>query len=813
MGYICIHGHFYQPPRENPWLEAIELQESAHPYHDWNERIKAECYARNAASRILDDQKRIAGIVSNYAKISFDFGPTLSSWIEVADPGLYKAILNADAESRKTFAGHGSAIAQCYNHIIMPLANERDKYTQTLWGIKDFEHRFGRPSEGMWLPETAADLSTLEILAKLGIKFTILAPNQAQRVRKIGGRKWTDVSSSRIDPTMAYLVRLPSGRSLSAFFYDGPISRAIAFEGLLDNGEQFAQRLLGAFSEETRPWPELVHIASDGETYGHHHRFGEMALTYALNYIESQRLAEITNYGEYLERHPPMQVVEIFENSSWSCVHGVERWRSNCGCNSGGHPGWTQEWRAPLREALDWLRDTLAPRFESKAGGFLKDPWGARNEYIDVVLDRSAESVRRFLAKHAVRELDETERTTVLKLLELQRHTMLMYTSCGWFFDELSGIETVQVIQYAGRAVQLAQELLGDEIEAPFVNLLGKAKSNIPEHQDGASIYQKWVKPTAINLKKVGSHYAIRSLFEPYEAETNVYCYKVERQAGSQLTKDDDHQRKLVVGRARFRSEVTLDSEILGFAALDTGDYNPLGGVRESGGAGLYEGVVQQLTDAFNRGDLAEVTRLIGENSGGETYTLKALFKDEQRRILSRVVESEWAEAEAALRDVYAHLIPLMRSLSQIGAPLTIPRAFYAVAEFALNTQLRRAFASNEMNFDGIRELIEDAQRARISLDAATLEYTFRMELEGTAERFRTDPGNLEILKRLDREADLAHSLPFEINLWKVQNICYELLQTVHRDFQERADHTDQDARTWTELFRGLAEKLSLRLA
>jgi alpha-amylase/alpha-mannosidase (GH57 family) len=813
MGYICIHGHFYQPPRENPWLETIELQESAHPYHDWNERIKAECYARNAASRILDDQKRIAGIVSNYAKISFNFGPTLSSWIEVADPGLYQAILDADAESRQTFAGHGSAMAQCYNHMIMPLANERDKYTQAVWGIRDFERRFGRPPEGMWLPETAVDLSTLDILARLGIKFTILAPNQAQRVRKIGGRKWTDVSGSRIDPTMAYVVRLPSGQMLSAFFYDGPISRAIAFEGLLDNGEQFAKRLLGAFSEETRPWPELVHIASDGETYGHHHRLGEMALTYALNYIESQKLAELTNYGQYLERHPPIQVVEIFENSSWSCVHGVERWRSNCGCNSGGHPGWNQEWRAPLREALDWLRDALAPRFENKTRAFLKDPWAARNEYIEVVLDRSAESVGRFLAKHAVRELDENERTTVLKLLELQRQTMLMYTSCGWFFDELSGIETVQVLQYAGRTVQLAQEVLGNEIEPHFAELLGKAKSNLPEHQDGAAIYQKWVKPSVINLKKLGSHYAIRSLFEPYEAETNVYCYKVERQAASQLTKDNDHQRRLVVGRARFMSKVALDSEVLSFVALDTGDYNPVGGVRDSNGAEAYEAAVRELTDAFARDDLAEVTRLIGEHSGGEIFTLKALFKDEQRRILSRVVESEWAEAEAALRDVYTHLIPLMRALSQVGAPLAIPRAFYAVAEFALNTQLRRAFTSNEMDLDGIRRLVEDAQAAGISLDVATLEYTLRIELERMAERLRIDPGNLEILKRLDAGAGIARGLPFEANLWKVQNICYELLQTGYRDFRERADHQDQDARTWVDLFSGLAEKLSLRLA
>src|SRR5262249_23746878 len=255
MGYLCIHGHFYQPPRESPWLEAIELQESAHPYHDWNERVAAECYARNAASRILDDNKRIVRITNNYSKISFNFGPTLLSWIEGKDQALYQAILEADAVSSKTFSGHGSALAQCYNHPIMPLANERDKLTQVVWGISDFQHRFGREPEGMWLPETAVDLSTLEILAKLGIKFTILAPSQARRVRKIGGRTWRETCNGRIDPTMSYLVRLPSGRTISIFFYDDPISRAVAFERLLTNGEQFAQRLLGAFSEESRPWP------------------------------------------------------------------------------------------------------------------------------------------------------------------------------------------------------------------------------------------------------------------------------------------------------------------------------------------------------------------------------------------------------------------------------------------------------------------------------------------------------------------------------------------------------------------------------
>ena len=265
MGYICIHGHFYQPPRENPWLEAIELQDSARPYHDWNERINAECYAPNAAARIVDQAKGIVKIVNNYAKISFNFGPTLLSWIEANDPAVYRAILEADAESSKAFSGHGSALAQPYNHMIMPLANERDKYTQAFWGIRDFEHRFGRRPEGMWLPETAVDVATLEVLASLGIKFIILAPNQASRVRKVGGHNWKELSNASIDPTMAYGLYLPSQKTLRAFFYDGPISRAVAFEGVLENGQQFAERLLGAFSEDTRPWPELVHIATDGE--------------------------------------------------------------------------------------------------------------------------------------------------------------------------------------------------------------------------------------------------------------------------------------------------------------------------------------------------------------------------------------------------------------------------------------------------------------------------------------------------------------------------------------------------------------------
>jgi len=495
MGYICIHGHFYQPPRENPWLEAVELQDSAYPYHDWNERITAECYAPNSASRLLTPDGTIAQIVNNYGRISFNFGPTLLSWLKMAAPETHRAVVEGDKESCERFSGHGSAMAQAYSHMILPLANKRDKLTQIIWGIQDFRHHFGRAPEGMWLPETAVDLESLDLMAEQGIRFTILSPRQAARIRRISTKQWQDVDGGRIDPTMAYRLRLRSQRSISIFFYDGPISQGVAFEGLLDNGERFAQRLLDGFSDK-RAWPEIVHIATDGETYGHHHHRGEMALTYALDHIQSKEFAEITNYGRYHAIHPPSHDVEIIENTSWSCAHGIERWRSDCGCNS-GRTGWNQGWRAPLRDALDGLRDTLATHFEESARELFKDPWAARNDYVHVLLDRTEENVCRFLRRHASHELTQSETITALKLMELQRHAMLMYTSCGWFFDEISGLETVQVIRYAGRAIQLAQELWGNGIEKSFLEALSKAKSNLPEHGDGQRIYEKWVNQQA----------------------------------------------------------------------------------------------------------------------------------------------------------------------------------------------------------------------------------------------------------------------------------------------------------------------------
>jgi alpha-amylase/alpha-mannosidase (GH57 family) len=803
---VCIHGHFYQPPRENPWLEEIEQQDSAYPYHDWNDRINVECYATNAASRILDPEGKIVEIVNNYSKISFNFGPTLLSWMEKHSPDVYEAILEADRLAMERFSGHGSAIAQVYNHMIMPLANKRDKYTQVIWGIKDFERRFKRFPEGMWLPETAVDLETLDMLAELGIRFTILAPYQASRVRRVGGRTWRDVGGGRVDPTMAYEKRLPSGRSISLFFYDGPISRAVAFEGLLSSGEEFARRLLSAFHEE-RDWNEIVHIASDGETYGHHHQFGDMALAYALHYIESYKLARLTNYGEYLEKNPPTYQVEILENTSWSCAHGVERWRSNCGCNTGGHPGWNQAWRKPLRESLDWLRESLSPDYEKKGRQLLKDPWTARNEYVRVILDRSSESVEAFLSRHTIHKLSEADKITVLKLLELQRHLMLMYTSCGWFFDDLSGIETVQVIQYAGRALQLAEELFDKLFEPHFLELIKKAKSNIPRHRDGSYIYEKFVKPAMVDWEKVGAHYAVSSLFEEYTEKTKIYCYTVERKHYQSF---ETGKARLLVGGVKITSDITSESALLSFGVLHFGDHNVNGGVRKFQGEEAYQSTVQELSEAFKRADFPEVIRLFDKQFGESTYSLRSLFRDEQRKILSLLLESTLAEAEAIYRQLYDRSAPMMRFLTDLRIPS--PKAFYAAAEFVLNSNLRRAFESEKLDLERIGSLLEEVRSEGVTLDSETLEYTLRRRIERMAESLFDNPADLSLLEGLGAVLDLTGSLPFMVNLWKPQNTYYKLLRTVYPDFKSRAEQGDESASVWTSHFISLGEKLSIRI-
>lgn len=804
--YICIHGHFYQPPRENAWLEYIEMQDSAYPYHDWNEKVTAECYAPNAASRILDSEGYITQIVNNYNKMSFDFGPTLLAWMEARVPDVYQAILEADRETQQTFSGHGSALAQAYNHMIMPLANRRDKFTQALWGIREFEHRFGRKPEGMWLPETAVDVETLDILAELGIKFTFLAPHQASRVRQIGTDAWNDVSDATIDTTMAYEIKLPSSRKINLFFYDGPIARNVAFEDLLKSGDNFAHSLADAFSEE-RNWPQLVHIATDGETYGHHHRFGDMALAFALHYIETEGLARITNYGEYLELHPPTHEVEIIENTSWSCTHGIERWRSDCGCNAGRNPKWNQAWRTPLREAMDWLRDTLTPNYEAKAQEFLKDAWAARDDYIEVILDRSPENIQGFLDRHRIRELNEPEKVTVLKLLELQRHAMLMYTSCGWFFDEVSGIETVQVIQYAGRAVQLAQELFGDDIEPHFLERLELAKSNITKHGDGRRIYDKFVKPAMVNLIKVTAHFAVSSLFEEYGEQAEIYCYQIDLEDYQSLVAG---KPRLAVGRAKVTSIITGESATLSFGILHFGDHNVNAGVREYQGEEAYQVMLQEMTQTFSGADFPEVIRLLDKHFGTSTYSIKDLFLDEQRKVLDNILESALSEIEAAYYQVYEHHYPPMRFISELGNP--IPKSFQSAAEFILNSGLRKAVSGDSLDLERIRSILDETRTWKVELDTEGLSYLLQWTLERMMAKLVTTPKDIDFLKELLAAAEMLHLLPFPVDLWKVQNLYHEMLKSIYPEFQTRAQQGDEAAQEWLSRFVSLGQQLSIRI-
>jgi alpha-amylase/alpha-mannosidase (GH57 family) len=804
--YICIHGHFYQPPRENPWLESVELQDSAYPYHDWNERVTAECYAPNSVSRILDGDNQIIQLVNNYSKISFNFGPTLLAWLEAKAPDVYDAILEADRESQKNFSGHGSALAQVYNHMILPLANARDRRTQILWGIRDFERRFKRMPEGMWLPETAVDIESLEILAELGIRFTILAPHQADRVRPIGGRVWHDVSGSRIDPTQAYEQRLPSGRKIALFFYDGPIARAVAFEGLLSSGEHLANRLVGAF-DDGRNRPQLVHIATDGESYGHHHRFGDMALAYALNTIESNQLAQLTNYGEYLERHLPTHQVEIIEKTSWSCFHGIDRWWSNCGCNSGGRPGWNQEWRTPLRGALDTLRDSLALPFEKQGRELLKDPWAARNDYLNVIHNRSTENVEGFFARHALRPLSAAEITTALKLLELQRHGMLMYASCGWFFDELSGIETVQAMLFAGRAVQLAQDLFGDSLESQFMERLASAQSNLPEYGDGRRIYEKFVRPAMVDWEQIGAHYAVSSLFERYPERTNICCYRTERR---------DYQvfeaglTKLAMGQVKLTSEITWESIVLNFGVLHMGDHHVNCGVQESLGNEPDPSLAREAVEAFRRADFAEVIRFMDRRFGESNYSLWSLFRDEQRKVLEQILTASLGEAETLYRQIYERRAPMMRFLTNLHIPL--PKVFSAAAELVLNGYLRQALEQEEVDAERVNALLEAAKLEGVPLDTATLEFAYRHKLERLTERLIVSP-TVDLLQQLDSAASLIRALPFRVDLWKIQNSYYRLLENIYPNMQRQKEQGDLAAQAWLNAFKALGRKLAVKVS
>jgi alpha-amylase/alpha-mannosidase (GH57 family) len=773
--YLCVHGHFYQPPRQNPWLEELETEPSAAPFHDWNERINAECYAPNAAARIVDGEGRVLDIHNNYAQISFNFGPTLLAWIEKADPTTYQEIIAADHLSRASQDGHGNAIAQAYNHVIMPLANRRDKVTQVLWGKGDFQSRFGRLPEGMWLPETAVDLETLDILAEHGMRFTILSPFQAKRVRLPGDKTWSDVSHGQIDPSRPYRCLLPSGREIALFFYDGPIAKAIAFDGALARGEMLIERLLGGFHDE-RKHPQLVHVATDGETYGHHHRFGEMALAYALTTIARRNLGTLTNYGQYLARFPPESLVEIAENTSWSCAHGVERWRSDCGCQTGGKPEWHQQWRRPLREAFDWLRDQLAQLFEDEGKELLSDPWAARDGYVAVILQRSHASVERFFQQHARRRLADAEVVQALKLLEMQRYALLMYTSCAWFFAEISGIETVQTLAFAARAIQLAREVAGLELESGFLERLAKAPSNLPQvTENGRDVYLKRVKPMVATLRTVIADYAISALIEPQAPPQTLGLYEI-HEVGVQRASRGSFT--LTTGRVRVQSQLTRESLQAIYAALGDAGHDFRCSVKGYVDAEEYTQVRDELFQLFTRQSLTEVVRALDAHFGEEYFSLSHLFSDEQRRVGQQLLAKALELFERHCAEVYRTNQRLIDFLLTQNLPL--PDVLRAAAQSTLSAELNdlasRLLAGHLTPGDAaclIRARQDEAKRLQSPLNFDQLNRAFETITERHLALLSQDPGHAQIPRQA---LEVAQELKLRLNLWRGQNLCWRYL-------------------------------------
>ena len=810
--FICIHGHFYQPPRENPWLETVETQDSAAPYHDWNERICAECYAPNGAARIQNNRNQITRIVNNYARMSFNFGPTLLSWLKENAQRTYRMILDGERRSRKSYGGHSSAMAQVYNHIIMPLANTRDRITQIRWGIADYRRHYGAPPEGMWLAETAADSESLELMARHGVKFTLLSPSQCARVRPLRDGEpqedaaWTDTPGSSVETTHPYRVRFQSGLSIAVFFYNGAASRAIAFEGLLDSGENFAARLKAGFSDN--PQAQLVHVATDGESYGHHHKHGEMALAYALRMLERDRAVKLTNYGKFLDQFPPEYEAQIVEDSSWSCAHGVERWRSNCGCN-GGRP-FNQLWRAPLRQALDELRDSIASLTEQEGKTLFKDVWAARNAYIDVLLDRGADRVDRFFLSHATHPLSEDERVRALELMEMQRHAQLMYTSCGWFFDDIGGIETVQIIAYAARVLQLAKQVFGqpaDALEPAFLRRMAEAKSNEARFGDGAQIYKRCVDTMELGLEQVAAHYAISSVFSSFADQTDLFCYRVRRISYAIHTSG---RGRLAIGRAHIVSTITGHQQSFSFAVLHFGDQNITAAVKPytDADAAAFDAFAAQAEEHVQRARFPEVIRLLDREYGHVDYSLTSLFTDEQRRIVELILNSTLWDIENSLTTIYEDHASLLHYLSQAGLPK--PPALTLAAGFAINAGLRRALETDPIDIAQMRSFLTLAKADQVPLETATLSYIADQRMKRAMVELQLSAGSLEMLDRALTLARNLVELPIELNLWQAQNIWYEILRSSSMGLtaQGKDDHP-----RWDKSFNDLATCLSIDFA
>jgi alpha-amylase/alpha-mannosidase (GH57 family) len=796
--WVCIHGHFYQPPRENPWLEGIEPQPSAHPYRDWNERITAECYRPNLAARVVDNHNQIIRIVDNYQRMSFNVGPTLMSWLELHAPDVHTALVEADAASQLRFSGHGSAMAQAYNHMIMPLASPRDRATQVRWGIADFRKRFGRAPEGMWLPECAVDTASLEALAAEGISFTVLAPHQAKAWRPPGG-EWR---TTAVDPGRAYKYALPSGRTIDLFFYDGAVAQAVAFERLLADGHKIIERMTHRGSAEGGE-PTLCHIATDGETYGHHHRYGDMALAWALAQVEDGwQGTRLTNYGEFRAKVPATWECQLLESSSWSCVHGIERWREDCGCNSGGRPGWNQRWRRPLRDALDWLRDEVASTLHTVGGLLFTDPWAARDAYIQVLLGGSRDE---FFAKHAAHVLTAEERVRALSLMEMARHAMLMYTSCGWFFDELSGIETVQCMQYACRAAELLGEVGGNPVEPELIERLSAAQSNLDDEGDGRKVWAQRVRPARVDPEKIAAHVAVRTLVTPTALTHAVPGFTVEV---LDLLERRSGRARMIASRVHVRSALTEAATTWCFAGLYLGEQHVTGGVRPPPSAPEWAAICEELSASFKTADVFAAQRAIDRHFPGAQLSLGALLPGRRERVIAAVLGEALHDAEEQLGEAYDQQAPLIRWL--VARELPVPEVLHAIAEGTLRRRVLANLRAEDASFQALRDQLAEAAEVRVSLDTPEIAFAASEGLRRLIDRAGAD-GELDgmALETVARAAEITARMKSVVDLWFAQNATFKLLDRLP-ELRGRARGGDAIATKAAQELERLARALRL---
>lgn len=808
--FLAIHGHFYQPPRENPWLEAIEQQDSAAPFHDWNERINSECYNPNSVSKIVDSRNRILDVVNNYSLISFNFGPTLLSWMENYAPLAYERIIKADIESVHEHNGHGNAIAQVYNHMIMPLANENDKQTQVIWGIKDFEYRFGRKPEGMWLAETAVDDDTLRVLAENDIKYTILSPYQALKIKEDGTKEWNDVSWGNIDPARPYKYNIKSapGKSIYLFFYDGAISKSVAFDEILKDGNRFVRRLKEGISDG-RGYSQLINIATDGESYGHHTKFGDMALSYVLRLKAKEEGFTIVNYAEYLEKYKAAFCeVDIKQGSSWSCFHGVGRWKEDCGCSTGGHPGWNQKWRKPLREALDYLRDELSTVFEKEGKSYFKNLWEARNKYIEVILDRSELTIKKFQKENLVADLSEEQKVKSMELLEMQRQAMLMYTSCGWFFSEISGIETTQIMKYAARAMQLARNFAKKDIEKHFLELLSEAKSNFQEFGTGKDIFENFVKPSIVTTKQIASLWAVSSLYQEFEEEEDVYCYKIKKHSYKSVQKGTS---QLVMGHIEIKSRITMQKSNVMFALIQYsgGDFHCA--IKEFSDDSEYTNIQKELFRVFMLNPLTEIIRAIDEYFGTEYFTLKDIFIEERRKILQIMLKGKMQKFAQTYQEMYNEGKSSIYHMQSLG--LSIPDEFKISAGYTLSKQFNDLIvhSSGFLDQNIIQKAMDinyETKRIGIEIDKKATNSIFSQKISQNISRLAQ---NLEIQQA---EATLEifdniEKLELDVDIAEAQNIYFN---RIFHELGEIIENMDKSSKSLDKKFIIMLLEIGLKL-